>query len=120
MTRSWLALTMTLLAACAPLEPGTPVGPEEIKADLVGKTWDVELPNGRPAREELKKDGTVVITGGLSDVGKWRYWDKGYCTAWLRMRHGEERCFTVDRTAGGQYRIYKPTVDLSMTIKGFM
>lgn len=108
------------LGGCALVEPGTPIGPDEVRDELVGKTWEVKLPNGRSARETMRADGTVVITGGLSDVGKWRYWNKGYCTAWLRMRHGEERCFTLDRTADGKIRVYKPNGDLSMTIVGFL
>ena len=59
------------------------------------------------------------MRGGLNDVGNWRLWDKGYCTAWSRMRNGAERCFTLDRTPEGHYRIYKPDGDISMTILGF-
>jgi hypothetical protein len=32
------------------------------------------------------------------------------------MRHGAERCFTLDRTPEGHYRVYKPDGDISMTI----
>ena len=32
---------------------------------------------------------------------------------------GAERCFTLDRTASGHYRIYKPGGGVSMTIIGF-
>ena len=35
------------------------------------------------------------------------------------MRAGAERCFTLDRTASGHYRIYEPGGEISMTIVGF-
>jgi hypothetical protein len=97
----------------------TVIGPDEVQRELVGKTWNVELPDGQSATENFYADGTVDIHGGLNDVGKWRLWEKGYCTSWSRMRKGAERCFTLDRTAEGHYRIYKPDGDISMTILGF-
>ncbi|MFO1046827.1 MAG: hypothetical protein U1E52_02855 [Geminicoccaceae bacterium] len=94
----------------------TRFGPEDVKRELVGKVWQVELPNGVPAEETLREDGTVKITGGLSDRGYWRLWEQGYCTQWYRMRNGAERCFTLDKTADGKIRVFKPDGDISMTI----
>jgi hypothetical protein len=111
--------TGLLAAACAPVEPGVPVGPEAVTSELAGKVWKVKLPDGSAATEWFNADGSVVIRGGLNDAGRWRLWDKGYCTAWNRMRQGAERCFTLDRTASGQYRVYKPNGEVSMTILGF-
>ena len=91
-------------------------GPEDVKRELVGKVWQVELPNGVPAEETFREDGTVKITGGLSDRGNWRLWEQGYCTQWYRMRKGAERCFTLDRTADGKIRVFKPDGEISMTI----
>ena len=113
-----VALAMTLLlAACAgPREAGQPVGPEEVQRELVGKTWSVKLPDGQVATEHVNADGTVDIHGGLNDTGHWRLWEHGYCTAWARMRMDAVRCFTLDRTPEGHYRIYKPSGAISMTI----
>jgi len=97
-------------------DAGTPFGPEDVKRELVGKIWQVELPNGVPAEETFREDGTTKITGGLSDRGYWRLWEQGYCTQWYRMRKGAERCFTLDRTADGKIRVFKPDGDISMTI----
>ncbi len=69
-----------------------------------------------PAEETFREDGTTKITGGLSDRGYWRLWEQGYCTQWYRMRKGAERCFTLDRTADGKIRVFKPDGDISMTI----
>ena len=66
--------------------------------------------------ETFRADGTVKITGGLSDRGYWRVWEQGYCTQWYRMRKGAERCFTLDRTADGKIRVFKPDGGISMTI----
>ncbi len=108
-----------LWAAPSQAQSAVKVGPDEVKRELVGKVWNVELPDGQPAVENFNADGTVTIRGGLNDVGHWRLWEEGYCTAWSRMRNGAERCFTLDRTPEGHYRIYKPDGDISMTILSF-
>ena len=113
------AVMATTLAISARAQEAVPVGPDEVQRELVGKVWNVELPNGRPAVEHFNADGTVTITGGLNDRGTWRLWESGYCTQWYRMRNGAERCFTLDRTTDGKYRIYKPDGEISMTIVGF-
>jgi hypothetical protein len=113
------SLSLAVLLAALPAmaeEGGTPLAPEDVKRELVGKIWQVELPNGVPAEETFREDGTVKITGGLSDRGYWRLWEQGYCTQWYRMRKGAERCFTLDRTADGKIRVFKPDGDISMTI----
>ena len=112
------ALAVALLATLpATAQDGaTRLGPEDVKRELVGKVWQVELPNGVPAEETFREDGTTKITGGLSDRGYWRLWEQGYCTQWYRMRKGAERCFTLDRTADGKIRVFKPDGDISMTI----
>lgn len=119
----WLTIVGALVglavASCVAPEPGVSVGPDVVQKELVGKIWLVTLPDGQPATEYFNADGTVTIVGGLNDGGRWRLWEKGYCTAWNRMRAGAERCFTVDRTASGHYRIYKPSGEISMTIIGF-
>ena len=120
MTRTAISLlaAATLLASMPARaeDAGTPLGPEDVKRELVGKIWQVELPNGVPAEETFREDGTTKITGGLSDRGYWRLWEQGYCTQWYRMRKGAERCFTLDRTADGKIRVFKPDGDISMTI----
>jgi hypothetical protein len=112
-----IVLALFLTAALPGLaQDSTPFGPEDVKRELVGKVWQVELPNGAPAEETFREDGTVKITGGLSDRGYWRLWEQGYCTQWYRMRKGAERCFTLDRTADGKIRVFKPDGEVSMTI----
>jgi hypothetical protein len=108
------ALSVVALGALA--EEAVKVGPDEVQKALVGKIWQVELPDGSPATESFNADGTVSIKGGLNDRGYWRLWEEGYCTTWFRMRNGAERCFTLDRTADGKYRVYKPDGEISMTI----
>ena len=110
-----VAATLTAVPVLAQ-DGATPLGPEDVKRELVGKIWQVELPNGVPAEETFRTDGTVKITGGLSDRGYWRVWEQGYCTQWYRMRKGAERCFTLDRTADGKIRVFKPDGGISMTI----
>jgi hypothetical protein len=109
-------LVFGVVATGVVAQEATPVGPEEVQNELVGKVWEVELPNGQPAVEHFNADGTVRITGGLNDRGYWRLWAQGYCTQWYRMRNGAERCFTLDRTADGKIRVWKPDGEISMTI----
>ena len=110
-----VAATLTAVPVLAQ-DGATPLGPEDVKRELVGKIWQVELPNGVSAEETFRADGTVKITGGLSDRGYWRIWEQGYCTQWYQMRKGAERCFTLDRTADGKIRVFKPDGGISMTI----
>ena len=111
-----LSTTLLMAASAIAKDDGLPFGPDDVKRELVGKVWQVELPNGVPAEETFRVDGTVKITGGLSDRGYWRLWEQGYCTQWYRMRKGAERCFTLDRMADGKIRVFKPDGDISMTI----
>lgn len=111
-----VAATLVAVPASAEEVASTPFGPEDVTRELVGKIWSVKLPNGVPAEETFREDGTVKITGGLSDRGYWRLWEQGYCTQWYRMRKGAERCFTLDRTAEGHIRVFKPDGEISMTI----
>ena len=111
-----VALMWVAATAVAQQAGAVAVGPDEVQRELVGKIWTVELPDGQSATEHFNADGSVTIRGGLNDVGQWRLWENGYCTAWTRMRTGAERCFTLDRTPEGHYRIYKPDGDISMTI----
>ena len=113
-----LYLAAAIVAAIPAMaqDGASPFGPEDVKRELVGKIWTVELPNGVSAEETFREDGTVKITGGLSDRGYWRMWEQGYCTQWYRMRKGAERCFTLDKTADGKIRVFKPDGEISMTI----
>ena len=63
--------------AAAQQAAATVVGPDEVRRELVGKTWVVELPDGAPAIEHFNADGTVSIIGGLIDEGRWRLWEPG-------------------------------------------
>lgn len=111
-----LSTTLLMAGPAVARDDGAPFGPEDVKRELVGKVWQVELPNGVGAVETFREDGTVKITGGLSDRGYWKIWEQGYCTQWFRMRKGAERCFTLDKTADGKIRVWKPDGEISMTI----
>jgi hypothetical protein len=114
-----LAANLGVAAYAFAQQAAVTVGRDEVERELVDKTWIVELPDGSPAIEHFNADGTVSIIGGLMDEGRWRLWEQGYCTTWRRMRGGAERCFTLEKTGDGQYRIYKPNGEISMTIVGF-
>src|SRR3954465_13551238 len=100
-TLAAVAATVVLAAGCSSvMEPGTPVGQDVVAKELAGKVWLGTSPNGASATGAFAPYGTGQIIGGLNDSGTWRYWEKGFCTQWRRMRNGEERGFTLDKTAG--------------------
>lgn len=114
-----LVANLGVAAYASAQQAAVTVGPNEVEHELAGKTWIVELPDRSPAIERFNADGTVSIIGGLMDEGRWRLWERGYCTTWRRMRGGAERCFTLEKTADGRYLIYKPNGEISMTIVRF-
>jgi hypothetical protein len=74
------------------------------------------------ARTQTRFDDSRLrfrITGGRTDEGHWRLWEKGYCATWRQMRSGAERCFPLQQMPDGRIEIYKPNGKVSMTIVGF-
>src|SRR4051794_41256871 len=99
-----MLLSTTLLMATSAIarDDGLPFGPDDVKRELVGKVWQVELPNGASAVETFREDGTVKITGGLSDRGYWRVLGKGYCPPWVPVRNGARSRFPPRKNTGRQ------------------
>ena len=115
--RAGLIVVLAALSGCAtPIEHGTPMTPQQISSDLVGKTWSGKLYTGSPATQTVDADGTIRIEGGLNDTGHWRLSDNGYCVTWNRMRHGAEGCYIVERTPSGHYVVRRPNGELVMTV----
>jgi hypothetical protein len=99
-----LVVVLAALFGCTtPVEHGTPMTPQQISSDLVGKSWSGTLYNGSPTTQVVDADGTIRIEGGLNDSGRWRMSENGYCVTWNRMRHGVETCYVVERTPSGHY-----------------
>jgi hypothetical protein len=102
--RAGLIVVLAALFGCTtPVEHGTPMAPQQISSELVGKSWSGTLYNGSPTTQVVDADGTIRIEGGLNDSGRWRMSDNGYCVTWNRMRHGVETCYVVERTPSGHY-----------------
>lgn len=98
-----MAVLAALFGCTTPVEHGTPMTPQQISSELVGKSWSGTLYNGSPTTQVVDADGTIRIEGGLNDSGRWRMSDSGYCVTWNRMRHGVETCYVVERTPSGNY-----------------
>ncbi len=102
MTR-YASLVPALLGVvlCAANAQDVDVTPKEIQEQWVGKTMSGSLPNGGPVSMQLRPDGSgKVVVATIPYRGTWRLSDTGYCTAWDGIRSGQERCFTVKRSAG--------------------
>ncbi len=95
-----------------------PVSNTELKEKWIGKTLSVIFPNAYTAKLQLEHDFTMQISGGLSDVGRWR-WNEptGYCATWNKLRAREERCLTVSRK-GTEYQVFNPDGTLNGTVTG--
>jgi hypothetical protein len=75
------------------------VSAKEIQDTWVGKTMSGRLPNGGPVSMQFRPDGTgKLVVAAIPYPGTWRISDVGYCTSWLGIRAGQERCFTVKRS----------------------
>jgi hypothetical protein len=117
MMRAGLLVALAALGGClTPVEQGTPMTPKEITTDLVGKSWVGKMSNGSETTQTVNADGTIQISGGLNDRGRWRMSDNGYCATWNRMRHGAEGCYTIDRTPSGHYVIRRADGSVLMTV----
>lgn len=79
----------------------TSLSSDEIRAAWVDKTVAGTLVGGplggKSVEIQLKSDGSVSISGAVTDTGTWRLPGQGYCATWTKIRAGQERCFTVVR-----------------------
>ena len=108
------AALLVLLAAGAAHAQPAPVAPAEIRDQWAGRTLAGRTPTGAAVAMTFGADGKATLSGAASDAGTWRVSDEGYCTTWLRIRAGQERCFTA-RRAGGRIEVLNPDGSLSGT-----
>ena len=109
---SLLALLLTSLASVANAQDG-PVTGKEIQEKWAGKELSGTSSNGAKAQMKFDADGKVSITASsFSDTGTWRPWESGYCTTWVTIRAGQERCFTVTRS-GNTIKVTNPDGSLN-------
>ena len=79
---------LVLLAAGAAHAQPAPVAPAEIRDQWTGRTLAGRTPTGAAVAMTFGADGKATLSGAASDAGTWRVSDDGYCTTWLRIRHG--------------------------------
>jgi hypothetical protein len=85
-----VALMMFVLAAAAQ-EPDS----KQIFQSWIGKTLDGETTNGLKLIVVYAADGGATMSGSLTDRGKWRYSNDGFCVTWQRARGGSENCLRI-------------------------
>jgi len=111
-TIALLVVLLTSLLGGAKAQDG-PVTGKEIQEKWTGKELSGTSANGAKAYMKFEADGKVSITAGsFNDTGTWRPWDSGYCTTWVTIRAGQERCFTVTRK-GSALKVANPDGSLS-------
>jgi hypothetical protein len=89
------------------------VSAKEIQETWIGKELIGTTASGAKAWLRLEPGGAASVTAGTtSDTGTWRLSDTGYCTTWITIRAGQERCFTVTKS-GSTFRVNNPDGSLS-------
>jgi hypothetical protein len=95
-------------ALCSARAEDAPVSAKELQDTWVGKTLSGRLPNGGPVSMQWRTDGTgKLVVAAIPYQGTWRISETGYCTSWVGIRSGQERCFTVKRS-GTEFVVFNP------------
>ena len=90
-----------------------PMTGQEIQDQWAGRELVGNATTGARLFLRLEKDGTATVAAGnLNDTGTWRTHDNGYCATWVKIRAGEERCFTVIKS-GSTYKVLNPDGSVS-------
>jgi hypothetical protein len=121
----WVALSLILLSACAPMTSptmGAPVSGERFEREVAGQVMSFRLPRAQLAEAQFQPDGTAVYSGrALNGIGRWRPWKDGYCAyyPWLGaspalrppfsgpVERDGYRCYAV-RAESGYYVLFQP------------
>jgi hypothetical protein len=94
MKSSAIAVSAALCLAVSPVAAQT-LNAKEVFESWIGKPLNAETPQGVKFQVLFATDGTARLSGGLTDQGKWRGLDDGYCAVWQKIRPGTESCFTI-------------------------
>jgi hypothetical protein len=98
---------------CQRIRPGQVPNSREIFQSWIGRTLELELPNGSKAIAVFAADGTATLSGALSDAGKWRLDDDGYCASRQKLPSGRDACFTIRLMGGSFLVVFRNTNDVS-------
>ena len=105
-----------LFAAASALAQAQAQSGKQIFQSWLGKLLDYELPDGQKGVVIYAADGTVKASGAISDTGKWRLTDDGYCVTWTKIRGGREGCLTIAPWGSGFLLVIKGTNEVASTI----
>lgn len=115
-----IAIGAALLTGGTSLAQESSMSSDDVRAAWVGKTVTGTIAGGPLAGKDidlqLKPDGTATVSGATTDTGTWRLPGKGYCATWVKIRAGQERCFTVVQR-GTDTLVLNPDGSISTTIK---
>jgi len=110
------ALAIMALLPFAALGQDAPMTGQQIQDTWAGKDLVGNAASGARLLMRLEKDGTATVAAGnMSDTGTWRPHESGYCATWVKIRKGEERCFTVIQS-GSSYKVLNPDGSASGSI----
>ena len=77
-----------------------PLTEQDILTQIVGKTIEWKMFDGKLVNVELTPTGKATVSGAYNDVGKWRMDGPGaYCTTWNKSPMNES-CVKVVRRDG--------------------
>ena len=98
--RSALFAMGLLAAAGQAFSQDVPLNEQDILAQIVGKTIEWKMFDGKLVKVSLEPAGKATVSGSYNDVGKWRMdGTGGYCTTWNKSPMNES-CVKVVRRDG--------------------
>ena len=115
MARPFIAGAALAAMAFGPAAAQTQNGPQIFQSWL-GKTLDLEYPDGRKGELHFTAGGAVKVSGTFSDTGKWRVTDDGYCVTWTKIRDGREACLVIVTWGAQFHTVLKGTNTITGTV----
>ncbi|MDM0002616.1 hypothetical protein QTI24_28710 [Variovorax sp. J22P240] len=98
--RSALVAMGLSVAAGQALSQDVPLTEQDILTQIVGKTIEWKMFDGKIVNVALTPTGKATVSGAYNDVGKWRMdGPGGYCTTWNKAPMNES-CVKVVRREG--------------------
>ncbi|MDM0029448.1 hypothetical protein [Variovorax saccharolyticus] len=98
--RSALVAMGLSVAAGQALSQDVPLTEQDILTQIVGKTIEWKMFDGKIVNVALAPTGKATVSGAYNDVGKWRMDSAGgYCTTWNKAPMNES-CVKLVRRDG--------------------
>ena len=86
---------------------------DEIKSEIIGKSWKFESKTGGTGRIKFSSNGKSRLSNTnfdpKRDKGTWRFKGNRHCVSWEILRDGKEKCFSFTRKGDKEYQTHDGT-----------